>query len=839
MTITNELLSNIENDDVWNAEFQRQVELEEKMRGMGIDRYWANAEKAAEKKQESSLGPVRKLIHHTVTKIIEGIDEFKTEAAAGAGRKHTALKYFNMMDSEALALLTARTVLDGITRGDTLTHLAIAVSNMVEDELCYREFKETDLSAFKGTLKRESRQNGSSYDRQRRSIKHAMSVREIETVQWPPKVKLLVGTKLIEIMLETTGLIRKENRNVSKNNTQVYIVATPEAIDWINEESNRCALLSPVFLPTIIPPRPWTSPVDGGYWSDRVRKLSIVKTRSRAYLEELSNMDLTKVYDAVNAMQSTAWKINQDVLNVMTQLWDSGSTLGEIPKADEIPLPTKPYFMDGGPDNKPKEEWTTEEKSLFGDWKHKAQDVHAMNAKLKSLRLQFVKVMTIAETFREEEELYFPHQMDFRGRAYAVPMFLNPQGSDLAKGLLTFANAVPINDEDSAAWLAIHGANSFGNDKVSLQDRVDWVLDNQDEIVAVAADPFENRMWDEADKPFQFLAFCFEWAGFVEHGYGFESHLPVQMDGSCNGLQNFSACLRDPVGGDAVNLTPQDLPADIYQRVADRVNEQLATDALSSDEEISIPARQWLEFGVSRKVCKRPVMTLAYGAKEYGFKQQILDDTVTPTRYTDFNPFGNEAWQAASYMGTTIWNAVGDVVIAAAQAMEWFQQSARLAASEGLPVRWDTPDGLTILQAYPKPKTTRQIITFNNMRIDLSVATGDSKGLDKRKQANSISPNWVHSMDASHMRLTVRRAWEEGVRSFSLVHDSYGTHAGNAPQLAYFLREQFIEMYSDDVLENFRDDLQLQLKEGMELPPLPQQGDLDLSLVMESQYFFA
>jgi DNA-directed RNA polymerase len=65
---------------------------------------------------------------------------------------------------------------------------------------------------------------------------------------------------------------------------------------------------------------------------------------------------------------------------------------------------------------------------------------------LKSLRLQLVKILSVSESFEDEEAIYFPHQMDFRGRAYAVPMFLNPQGSDLAKGMLTFANGVPIDD---------------------------------------------------------------------------------------------------------------------------------------------------------------------------------------------------------------------------------------------------------------------------------------------------------------------------------------------------------------------------------------------------------
>ncbi|ATJ82031.1 DNA-directed RNA polymerase [Halomonas beimenensis] len=147
-----------------------------------------------------------------------------------------------------------------------------------------------------------------------------------------------------------------------------------------------------------------------------------------------------------------------------------------------------------------------------------------------------------------------------------------------------------------------------------------------------------------------------------------------------------------------------------------------------------------------------------------------------------------------------------------------------------------------MLQAYPRVKTKRLRLTFGGARLRLSVAQDQENviELDRTKQTNGISPNWVHSMDASHMRETVRRCWGEGLRSFSLVHDSYGTHAGNAWALADILREAFIDMYSEqDVLANFKEELEEQLPEGKKLDSLPAKGDLDLGLVMQSDFFFA
>ena len=44
----------------------------------------------------------------------------------------------------------------------------------------------------------------------------------------------------------------------------------------------------------------------------------------------------------------------------------------------------------------------------------------------------------MAREFRDLE-FYFPHNLDFRGRAYPIPPHLNHMGSDVCRGLLKFA----------------------------------------------------------------------------------------------------------------------------------------------------------------------------------------------------------------------------------------------------------------------------------------------------------------------------------------------------------------------------------------------------------------
>ena len=123
-------------------------------------------------------------------------------------------------------------------------------------------------------------------------------------------------------------------------------------------------------------------------------------------------------------------------------------------------------------------------------------------------------------------------QLDFRGRKYPVESFLSPQNADYSKALLEFSQSVTMDSAASAKWLAIHGANVFGVDKVSLEDREMWAYMNTENAISVYNDPLGSKWWQEADKPWQALAWCKEWAEYNiarAAGEPYETRLPWFM----------------------------------------------------------------------------------------------------------------------------------------------------------------------------------------------------------------------------------------------------------------------------------------------------------------------
>lgn len=824
--------------DITYEEFRIQVEFEERMRGAGILRHWRNIEKNKERGIETETNSVRRLMDRAVLEMVKGIEEFMEEANTGkAGRKHKAVKYLSHVKPMVAAFLAVRAILDDISSPTPFQATALDVGTLIEDEVRFRKFKEEKKAYAGKVIDRVSKQT-SNYKYQRTVTINAMNKKAVEWEDWPMADKVHLGGKLIEMMIERTGLVERVMRTQGLK-TVYYLQATEKTLKWLATEDARCEALTPLSLPTLIRPKDWTSPFEGGYWSGRVRNLRLVKTNNKAYLEELSHVDMPMVYKAINAMQRTAWSINRPVFDVMAELWANHSTLASIPPVDELPLPERPLGIPTDVDIK---SLSPEDQERMQTWKREAASIYEKNAKLKGRRMQFRKILWMADILKDVDEFYMPYQMDFRGRVYAVPMFLNPQGSDFARGMLTFASAVPIGDADGELWLAVHGAGLWGQDKTSLEDRRQWVLDNERAILASAEDPYHNLFWTEAEKPWQALAFCFEWAGYRKEGYAFLSSLPVQMDGTCNGLQNFSAMLRDPIGGAAVNLIPNDKPNDVYAAVMEAGKKRIEWDAENhEDETIRAIAKGWLPF-CTRKVAKRPTMTYCYGSRAYGFKTQIYDDIITVwDEVFHGKPFpfeDSQKWKAAEYMGSVLWDCIGTVVVAAAEAMDWLREAAKVAAADGLPVRWTTPTGFVVQQDYRVQGCERIGLIFQKTMVRLFLQK-DTAELDKRKQQSGISPNWVHSCDATHMQLTVCAAAGEGIQSFSLIHDSYGTHAGNTQVLAEILREQFVQMYSGNVLADFRDELLAQLPEGTELREVPMQGTLDLSLVLKSRFFFS
>lgn len=291
--------------------WEAQLELEDEMRSAGIARFEKSLEINRDKERESSNLSSRRMIIHAHGQVVEGINAFFESARSGrAGKKHTAIHYLADADVDVLAHLSLRTLFDNVSLRATITKVATRLASLVEDELFFRNFRGHDEDAYDYAKRKIKAQSQNPTYQKRVMSKHARA-KGTEWTEWAPDVRVKIGTKLIEIVLDTTGLFKKVRQTEGAKKTNIYVVASEATLDWLSTENARLAPLAPVYLPTLVPPRPWTSPFRGGYWTRRVRNLRLIKTGNRAYLSDLESVDLSTVYASVNAMQNTAWRIRR------------------------------------------------------------------------------------------------------------------------------------------------------------------------------------------------------------------------------------------------------------------------------------------------------------------------------------------------------------------------------------------------------------------------------------------------------------------------------------------------------------------------------------------------
>ena len=204
------------------------------------------------------------------------------------------------------------------------------------------------------------------------------------------------------------------------------------------------------------------------------------------------------------------------------------------------------------------------------------------------------------------------------------------------------------------------------------------------------------------------------------------------------------------------------------------------------------------------------------------------------------------AWMAASsHFSRYLWQAIESNIKAAPKLMRWLQDFARLVAQQNKPMVWSTPSGFVVRQEYPQLENRRVKTKICGSVVAVTIKEEkENAPVNRRKQVNSVVANYIHSLDAATLHISVNTAVAYGIRDFALIHDSYGVHAADVELMNEIIRKVFVEMYTkEDLLEKFKQDViklsGLRKTTQVQIPPMPQKGNLDLQEVLQSDYFFA
>ena len=150
--------------------------------------------------------------------------------------------------------------------------------------------------------------------------------------KWDKQDLMQLAASLINIIITTTNYFE-----YNQQGTALHIQPTQSLLDaWSTNEDNVVAN-SYRLCPTIIPPKPWTTYDDGGYYGELQSISTLLRFHDqrtvfgKKYLKKLGQMELTGVRKAINSIQATPWKINKKVLAVMQDVMELGGGRAGIP----------------------------------------------------------------------------------------------------------------------------------------------------------------------------------------------------------------------------------------------------------------------------------------------------------------------------------------------------------------------------------------------------------------------------------------------------------------------------------------------------------------------------
>ena len=620
-------------------------------------------------------------------------------------------------------------------------------------------------------------------------------------------------------------------RGLDSKGTKVWYELHPEIMEYLTSYDFRDTLgiTSRSDSRMICPPDPFNGVMDGGYLTELRKaqlpllRLNKIRRALRAqYNEEFSSENMPAVFSAANYLQSQSFSLHAPTRDAIIRCWESGGGAMGVPPVQRPPKPPSPFAKDWSPAHA-----TPEEKVAFNIYKAQCKDYYQG---LQAWSSNCMEVGAFIKSARGDDTPFWcPVYYDTRGRLYyrGTP---NPQGSDMARATIHFTHKKPLGPR-GLYWMKVQIANSFGFDKERLDLRAAWTDENWPRIRAALDFPEDNREVWGTDAPWVMFSTAWEMREALDSGNPdtYETGLPIHMDATCSGLQHFSAMLRDEVGAAYVNLsdTGSGPKQDIYSRVAGVAMASLDSVAEEYEPEVIDFIRK---VGISRKMAKKPVMTYCYGATVRGTKdylEMLLHKEILPSMGIQ-KPDNTTILKAASLMAVLLFKGIEGTTPAAAEAMRWLQKASRVRSGSG-PMTWTTPDGFRVYHDYPAKEEYRLNISALNLKKMNVLKVLDT--CNKKKMASAISPNFVHALDATHMRMCSNRMQEAGLGMMA-IHDSFGTHPGDVDTLHAIIREELVKLYSHNVLSSFAAEVDVG-----EAPPAA--GAFNLMEMLQSEFLFS
>jgi DNA-directed RNA polymerase len=769
----------------------RQLQRELDARSEAIKRLRERTRNAEERCYASSTVYGSAFINQGLGLIADEITSKLKKIAVGCATEYAQdVKAIENCDPAVLALITAKGVIDilGKRRMEHLTYQAatVHIGTLVYHQVMLDQFCNKNPELFNKTRIHIHDHKGYSYKVQR--YRAVMRRHEIEPLKWPISTRHRVGGWLLDRLATSTGWVTTRTVFRAPGNSPTYLTYQSSFLEARMALIERAEAFAGCMWPMLCEPNDWTGDFKGGYLTNELRKLTkLVRTRDFRGCTLIQN---SKALVMLNLLQKVPYRINDRVLQLANFCMEHRNTVGKFRADEPTPPPPKP------------EPWETASEDDKVSYRRMRTEIEDQNSALAQRNYRTTEALYVANKYKGET-FWIPWSFDFRGRVYPIPTSLSPQGTDFDKSLIYFEEEGPVNEW----WLAFQVATTYGLDKATMNERIQWVNENHEFLSHLATDP-EGTIseWSKVEEPWCFIAAVLEFHQCVITKTKKTSGLPVSVDATCSGLQHLSALALDRTAAEMVNVVPTDKPSDGYRIVAEKAREILP---------------EHLHSHITRKVTKRTVMCTPYGVTLNSARDYIRQE---------LKGIELEKGELQVIVKAIYQYAVRQVFDGPCRSMEFIQKIAGERIKAGATsLDWITPSGFPVYQEYRRNEAERINTKLLGQRLLTSlIKDWKDRKIDLKKAKTAASPNLIHSLDAALLHLV----FTEWGRPFTVIHDCVLGRSCDMDDMGAAIRDKFVEIYSQPVLKDWATQLGVDFDESVML------NTLDINDVQESAYFF-
>lgn len=250
---------------------EQQLELEMEMLNAGIDRFNKEKDHAIESGREATSLHGRTIIATVVGSTAKGVKKLQDTPTSNRDIAHKKLKD---MKPEKIAYLALISMVDGISKSNTLMKVASSIGSNVEMQDRLEKWVAVAGSTARNTIKKANEKGAIA---RRYGLTHKMNKDGYGDLAWSKEERIHVGLRLVNCIIENTGIVRLEKLMTSRNKTTTYLRATPLTEEWVSAFNEHMAMARPRWTPCIIPPKDWTDVTGGGYHGTFLNELPIIR----------------------------------------------------------------------------------------------------------------------------------------------------------------------------------------------------------------------------------------------------------------------------------------------------------------------------------------------------------------------------------------------------------------------------------------------------------------------------------------------------------------------------------------------------------------------------------